>query len=113
MPGYFRRRAVRVVAPVVGAARAPVPGLALPGRVPERALPGRGPGRGGPGRGGGAGAPGAGGGAGGGASGRPDSASSFAPALSTGSFAVPSHTTNQRWFAAPCGRLGPGGTTTP
>jgi hypothetical protein len=26
----------------------------------------------------------------------------LAAALSTGSFAVPSHTTNQRWFCAPC-----------
>jgi hypothetical protein len=33
--------------------------------------------------------------------------------LSTGSFAVPSHTTNQRWFAAPCGTFGPDGPTTP
>ncbi len=50
---------------------------------------------------------------GGGASGRTDSASVVAPALSTGSFAVPSHTTNQRWFAEPCGAFGPDGLITP
>jgi hypothetical protein len=32
---------------------------------------------------------------------------------STGSFDVPSHTTNQRWFAAPCGTFGPDGPITP
>src|ERR1700722_3943412 len=62
----------------------------------------------------GAGAPGAGAGAGGaGASGRTDSARAFAPLTSTGSFAVPSHTTNQRWFADPCGAFGPDGPITP
>jgi hypothetical protein len=44
------------------------------------------------------------------ASGRTDSASAFAPALSTGLLPVPSHTTNHRWLAAPAG---PGGLTTP
>src|SRR5580693_7136165 len=62
----------------------------------------------------GAGAAGAGAGAGGGgASGRTDSARAFAPLTSTGSFAVPSHTTNQRWFADPCGAFGPDGPITP
>src|ERR1700757_2906875 len=54
-------------------------------------------GAGAPGAGAGPGAAGAGAGAGGaGASGRTDSASAFAPLTSTGSLAVPSHTTNQR-----------------
>jgi hypothetical protein len=39
VPGYFRRRAVRVVAPVVGAARARS-GPAHPGQVLERARSG-------------------------------------------------------------------------
>jgi hypothetical protein len=33
--------------------------------------------------------------------------------LSTASFPVPSHTTNQRWFAAAGGTFGPDGPTTP
>jgi hypothetical protein len=85
---------------------------------PAGAWPGAGAGAGAPGAGGGAGAPGAGAGApgAGGGAGAPgagapgagagagaglhgwiDSASALAAPLSTGSFDVPSHTTNQRW----------------
>src|SRR5580693_1706769 len=83
---------------------------------PAGAWPGAGAGAGTPGTGGGAGAPGAGGGAPGAGGGAPgtgagaggaggaagavqgwiDSASAFAAPLSTASFEVPSHTTNQR-----------------
>ena len=71
-------------------------------RCPRRAGAGAGApgasGAGAPGAGApGAGAPGAGAGAAGGFQGWIDSASALAAPLSTGSFAVPSHTTNQRW----------------
>ncbi len=61
----------------------------------------------------GAGAPGAGGGAGGGAQGWIDSASALAATLSTASFEVPSHTTNQRGGGPAFGVVPAGEPTTP